>query len=367
MLIIVSENDVIVPPFENTYLLRDRLAKHGHNLEIISVAQGTEKSNGHHFDHPDPNRVVKFILRHAAAVDGQAIHAERLAMLTNAERVLLLGDSITFAGHHWAYFNAWLQSQSPDRRPILINAGLPSETVSGLSEDGHAGGQFPRPDLAERLDRVLNVTKPDLVFACYGINCGIYLPFDEERFERYQAGIKSLKSKVEAANAQLVLITPPTFDDQRQNKDFSYNAVMDRYATWLLGQRERGWTVIDLHAPMARTLEEKRAANKEFTFQPDAVHPNQKGYWYIASELIRWFGDTDSADCETPEQMMTARGISQEQFAAIRERLELRRNAYVGAAGHKRPGIQPGLSIDEAEKQAISLTEAIEASKPGKP
>jgi hypothetical protein len=43
--------------------------------------------------------------------------------------------------------------------PTVIDAGPPSETVSGLSEEGHAGGQFPRPDLVERLTRVLAVTK----------------------------------------------------------------------------------------------------------------------------------------------------------------------------------------------------------------
>jgi len=32
----------------------------------------------------------------------------------------------------------------------ILNLGLPSETVSGLSEPNHAGGAFPRPDLHER-------------------------------------------------------------------------------------------------------------------------------------------------------------------------------------------------------------------------
>src|SRR2546425_2764856 len=41
------------------------------------------------------------------------------------------------------------------RQIEFLNLGLPSETVSGLSEEGHAGGQFPRPDLLERLARVL--------------------------------------------------------------------------------------------------------------------------------------------------------------------------------------------------------------------
>ena len=36
--------------------------------------------------------------------------------------------------------------------------------------------KIPRPDLHERLERVLTQTKPDLVFARYGMNDGIYLP-----------------------------------------------------------------------------------------------------------------------------------------------------------------------------------------------
>ena len=46
-------------------------------------------------------------------------------------------------------------TQHSDRKFKVINCGLPSETVSGLSEPDHAGGKFPRPDLHERLGRVL--------------------------------------------------------------------------------------------------------------------------------------------------------------------------------------------------------------------
>jgi sialidase-1 len=65
LLHIVSENDRVVPPKENTYLLRQSLRALGHPMEIISVPEGTEKSSGHHFDHPDPQRVVEFILKNS--------------------------------------------------------------------------------------------------------------------------------------------------------------------------------------------------------------------------------------------------------------------------------------------------------------
>lgn len=61
---IVAEDDKVVPPAENTYLLKQRLEKLGHTIDVISVPQGTKESQGHHFTHPDPPRVVEFILKH---------------------------------------------------------------------------------------------------------------------------------------------------------------------------------------------------------------------------------------------------------------------------------------------------------------
>ena len=100
-------------------------------------------------------------------------------LVRHAKRIVCLGDSITHAGGWVTPLSIWLEREGVEAD--VINMGLPSETVSGLSEDGHADGKSPRPDLAERLDRVLRVSRPDLVIACYGMNCGIYQPLDEQR------------------------------------------------------------------------------------------------------------------------------------------------------------------------------------------
>lgn len=65
LLHIVSLNDRVVPPKENTFILAKRYRALGGSIDIIEVKEGTEKSNGHHFDHPDPDRVAAFILEHA--------------------------------------------------------------------------------------------------------------------------------------------------------------------------------------------------------------------------------------------------------------------------------------------------------------
>jgi hypothetical protein len=119
-----------------------------------------------------------------AQPDGDLVSGARGGLPAGVKRVVVLGDSITYSGQYIEYVEAYAVSRFPERRIEFLNLGLPSETVSGLTEPGHAGGQFPRPDLHERLARVLAQTKPDFIIACYGMNDGIYYPFGEERFFR---------------------------------------------------------------------------------------------------------------------------------------------------------------------------------------
>jgi lysophospholipase L1-like esterase len=108
------------------------------------------------------------------------------------KRVVVLGDSNTQAGGYVSFMSYYLDKLYPNKSFDIIGLGLASETLSGLSEDGHAGGKFPRPCLFERLGRVLEKAKPEVVFACYGINDGIYQPLDKDRFAAFQKGVTKL-------------------------------------------------------------------------------------------------------------------------------------------------------------------------------
>lgn len=131
-------------------------------------------------------------------------------------RVLFLGNSITYAGGYITDMEAWYLAQHPKDSIEFMNLGLTSETVSGLSEPGHAGGRFPRPDLHERLHRILEKIRPDVVFACYGMNDGIYMSFDEGRFQRYKDGMQWLHDTlVSSTGARVILLTPPVYDELR--------------------------------------------------------------------------------------------------------------------------------------------------------
>ncbi|MBY0458558.1 MAG: SGNH/GDSL hydrolase family protein, partial [Gemmataceae bacterium] len=183
----------------------------------------------------------------AEAVPVAAQTPESLA----GKRVVFLGDSNTQAGGYVGLTTYYLEKLYPKKDFDIIGLGLASETLSGLSEDGHAGGQFPRPCLFERLDRLLEKARPEIVFACYGMNDGIYLPLDKDRTAAFQKGVTSLIEKCQKAGAKRVfLITPPIYDFQPKKDEFNYDAVLTEYARWEAELKIDGVTVIDMHTAM---------------------------------------------------------------------------------------------------------------------
>lgn len=293
------------------------------------------------------------------------------SVLLAAKRVLILGDSITYGGNYVDFVETVVRRRAPEWRGEIISLGLSSETVSGLSEVGHAGGKFPRPDLHERLDRVLAQTKPDLVLACYGMNDGIYFPFSEERFAKFRDGMVRLREKVAAARATLVHVTPPVFDpvpiaakvlpdglDAYPAPFSGYNDVLDRYSAWLLAQRGKGWDVIDVHGVMAATIARLRETDPKFTFSKDGVHPDALGHAVMARAILNAWGLRPDDD-----EMLghLATGPDGELLKLVRERRKLLGNAWLTATGHKRPGVAAGLPLPEAEAKAAALEEKIRA------
>ncbi len=285
------------------------------------------------------------------------------AELPKEQRIVFLGDSITQAGGYVEFIEAALVAQHPGADKIIIPLGLSSETVSGLSEDGHAGGKFPRPDLHERLDRVLEKAKPQLVLACYGMNDGIYHPLGAQRTKAFQDGMKKLHAKVNAAGARIIHLTPPVFDPvpiaervlppglQAYPKPYrGYDEVLDFYSGWLLKMRgEAKWEVLDIHGPMSVAIAEKRLSDPDFTLAKDGVHPGPEGHLIMAHAVLDAWGLQVKAD-GTPDHPNGAAIL-----ALVKKKHAILRPAWLSHVGHKRPGNAPGLPLPEAEAKAAEL------------
>ena len=270
----------------------------------------------------------------------------------NVHRIVFLGNSITYSGQYVTDVEAYLVAKYPNRKFEIINVGLPSETVSGLSEDGHAGGKFPRPDLHERLDRVLKLAKPDLVFASYGMNDGIYQPLDSARFQKYKNGIVWLHKQVVNSRAKIVHLTPPVFDE-KQWAVKGYSSVLDTYSNWLLQQRKtRKWAVADVHFPMQQSLNSYRAADPAFAFAKDGVHPNDLGHWVMAQQILLFLGEKEVAQDKNITEAMARFTKGDEILKLITQRQLVTKDSWLTAIGHKRPGMAVGLPLDSAVVRA---------------
>lgn len=226
--------------------------------------------------------LLLFVTSGYAAEPNQATAADKLA----SRRIVFLGDSITQAGKYVTFFDYYLEKRYPTKNFEIYGLGLASETLSGLSEEGHAGGKFPRPCLFERLERLLTKVRPDVVFACYGINDGIYQPLDEDRFAAFQQGVKKLIADCKSAGVQQIyLVTPPIYDATTEPGEFNYDAVMTKYAEWEMSLDESGVTVIDLHSAMRQA----RDAQDE-VFSRDKVHPGEAGHLLMAQTILAGVG-----------------------------------------------------------------------------
>lgn len=293
-----------------------------------------------------------------------SVYAQKIG--PKVKRIVFLGNSITWQANYVNDVIAYLTVRYPDRHFEFINVGLPSETVSGLSEPGHANGAFPRPDLHERLQRVLDQSKPDLVFACYGMNDGIYMPFDTGRFQKFKDGINWLHNEVAKSGAQIIHITPPGFDELKGGYP-GYAAVLDEYAKWLLAQRSaQHWDVIDVHFPMKKYLEAHRRVDAQFNLDgfaltTDGVHPGELGHWIMARQILLYLGCNEVVNAPTAERSLVANKNGTKILKEVTERQNMLRDAWLTSTGYKRPGLPVGMQLDSALRKSAVMGATVDS------
>jgi lysophospholipase L1-like esterase len=266
------------------------------------------------------------------------------------KRVVFLGDSNTQAGGYVALTTYYLEKLYPKKDFDILGLGLASETLSGLSEDGHAGSKFPRPCLFERLGRLLEKARPEVVFACYGMNDGIYLPLDRERFAAFQKGVTKLIEQCQKAGAKKIfLVTPPIYDFAPKKEEFNYDAVLAEYAKWETELKVSGVTVIDLHAAMRKARDARGAP-----FSGDKVHFGDDGHLLVAKTILNALG------AKAPDESGAA--IKADPlFKLVEQKLAARSAAWMKHIGYTREKTVKPEPLGTGEADAVKLQEKIDA------
>jgi hypothetical protein len=198
------------------------------------------------------------------------------------------------------------------------------------------------------------------------MNDGIYLPLADDRFAKFQDGMRWLHDSVVKSGAQIIHLTPPVFDPTPpEPRATSYDAVLARYAEWLLEQRKTGWEVIDLHGPMSTALEEKRRSDPAFTFSKDHIHPNDAGHVVLADALLEALDPRGLANFRKLLASDWATSAPGRDFVSkVRKRGRILTDAWLNDTGHLRPGMAKGLPVPDAQAQAAVLESQIREALP---
>ena len=284
------------------------------------------------------------------------------------KRVLWLGDSITQQGGYVTLVEYYLNKHFPAENFDIISIGLSSETVSGLSEKEHP---FPRPCLLDRLPRALELTKPQVVVACYGMNDGIYHPQSPERFQAFQKGVRKLIAEAKGAGAKIILLTPPPFDPEPLHStrpadasDFSYAApyvdydgVLADYAKWEIILNSTDVQVIDLHTPLAEYLQAQRKSNPGFRFSADGIHPDRAGHLLMARTILNHLGiQVQNGDLTGVLTQIDSDPL----FDLVAKHRQTRSDGWLAYIGYTRGETVRSNAIDPTENSAAAWQQQID-------
>lgn len=204
--------------------------------------------------------------------------AEEIA-LKKGERIVFFGDSITFFGGLPKGYVSLVRTAIAETRKDLgvevLGAGIPGNKVT---------------DLQRRLDKDVLAKKPTLVVVYIGINDVWH---DEKILtrgtpkEQYEAGLKDVIGKIQAAGSRVVLCTPSVIGEKKpgtnklDDKLDEYAAISRRVA------KEMNVELCDLRKTFQDHLMKNNANDRASGILTlDRAHLNDAGNKLVAETIL---------------------------------------------------------------------------------
>lgn len=292
---VISLNDKVVPAEENTLEAQRRLKKRGVSMELVTVAEGTPESQGHHFPLPAVQESAEFFKRHT---QGKRYHTLRRGLKAFGPKttVAFLGGSITFSQNGWRdRVEKWLIARFPQTQFTFIRAGIPSL------------GSVPH---AFRLESdVLAQGKPDLLFVEAAVNDPSNFTTPDKMVRGMEGVVRHLRQTLPGCDiVHLHFAMPEHLADWKAGKTpqavAQHEKVAERY----------GNPSLDLTREVA-----ERIAAGEFTWDGDFrdLHPAPFGHQLYANSITRLLDAALNAP-RTPQPLPLPRPVDNKSYAAGR-------------------------------------------------
>jgi len=230
---------------------------------------------------------LALVLLSVLAASAAVLAAQERFYLHDGDTVVFYGDSITEQRLYTTFVETFVVTRYPQLKVRFVNAGWGGENAPG----GNGGSADVR------LTRDVIPYKPTVMTVMLGMNDGGYLAFDEERFNRYKAGMEHILEVTKKAfpDLRVTLLEPSPYDDVTVEPQFpgGYNSVLVRYGQYMkeLGQRNH-MLVADLNGPVVEMLKKANALNPAGAkaLIPGRIHPAAGGHLIMAESLLKAWG-----------------------------------------------------------------------------
>jgi isoamyl acetate esterase len=197
---------------------------------------------------------------------------------SHSERIAIFGDSITEQGAQPGGYVALAKeslTKSSGGTTQVIGAGISGNRV---------------PDLLARVDRDVIAKKPTLTIIYIGINDVWHWAMFNRGTPKaeYEAGLKELIGKIQAAGSQVILCTPSVIGEKRAGTNAS-DAMLAEYAE-ISRSVAKALTIqlLDLNAAFAEYLQAHNPQNAEHgILTTDGVHLNAEGNKFVAQLMSK--------------------------------------------------------------------------------
>lgn len=201
--------------------------------------------------------------------------------LKAGDRIVFLGDSITQAGAapggYVTLVKEALARDHADLKVEVIGAGISGNKV---------------PDLEGRLDRDVLSKKPTLVVIYIGINDVWHWTNGKgTKKEDFDAGLRRIITKVNAAGAQVILCTATVIGEKNDGSN-AQDKLLDEYCeVSRTVARETKTPLLDLRKQFLDYLKSHNKENADKgVLTSDTVHLNAAGNQFLAARMLEALG-----------------------------------------------------------------------------
>jgi len=111
---------------------------------------------------------------------------------------------------------------------------------------------------------------------------------------------------------------------------------------------------------MKKYLEEQRLIDSTFLYAEDGVHPNEIGHFVIAKQILLFLGETELLNVNDIKSAIASYANGAKVLKLVEKRQEIMKDAWLSYAGHKRPEMNAGLPMAEAQQKSDEIEKQIQ-------